>query len=419
MRHLFTLLLASCSTTAIAQPSTYYDRQAQNREYDRLHEATTRAYSVPSSSSSGYKSPSSSYSSGSSSSSSSSSYRSNAGGTIAPASRNTWANTDHYDWQVRQGEKIAAANASRAAAYEASVSRYRALIADRGVARTEADHFDLLLTGMRENIDYRAMKTVIGDDIEEYRKLYGTSGAPFKPGDPAALRANAFISAALTEKNPLVRAAFYKEAIARFPTAELTQKMADASREAHAYGDAIEGYKKSDAIEGGRFAVLFGWATACAMRGDAAEAEAQYGRALAVSPGAPAQMNVAWVRLQQGNTAGAIESLKKEAAQQPGNLGPLLAEAALTTDAAAKEALVTKAIALRPTLAAGTLGQKLYDHAKYLQGDGAYELSVFFLDFAVAAEPKNIDFLELRYGTNKKLGRSKQADEDELTMSEL
>ncbi len=327
--------------------------------------------------------------------------------------------TDHYEWQVRQGEKMRAQSAARMAALNSAKARFSALIASRGIARTEADHFDLLLTGMREGIETNAIFGVIGYDIAAYRQMYGSSGAPFVPGDPAALRANAFISAALTEKNPLVRAAFYREAIARFPTAELTQKMADASREAFAYGDAIDGYKKSDAIEGGRFAVLFGWATACAMRGDAAEAEKLYLSALAVSPDAPVHMNVAWVRLLQGNIAGAIESLRKEAALRPGDPGPLLAEAALTADVVAKETLTKKALALRPQLPAGTPGEKLFAQAKYLQSDGAYELSLFFLDLAVAAEPKNIDFLELRYGTNKKLGRNKQADADEVTMGKL
>ena len=103
-------------SASFAQPSSYYDRQAQNRAYDKLHAATTRAFSVPvsSSSSSVYKPPSSS--SGSSTSSSYSKGSSTAG-SIAPASPNNWAMTDRYEWQVSQGVLKERANAARQAAF--------------------------------------------------------------------------------------------------------------------------------------------------------------------------------------------------------------------------------------------------------------------------------------------------------------
>ena len=411
-------LLCTAVNTSSAQPSTYYDRQAQNRAYDNLHAATTRAFSVPTTSfsSSVYKSPSTS---SVLSTSSSSSYGSKATGTIAPASANSWAMTDHYDWQVRQGEKRERANGARQAAFEQSKAKFKSLITNRGIARTEADHFDLLLTGMRAAIDASSIFAVIGNNIEEYRVQYGTGGAPFKAEDPATLLANMYISAALLERNPLVRTGLYAEAIKKFPTPELTQKLADAYREAHKYTDAIIAYRRSDSIESNRFGVFLGWATACAMQGEAVEAEKLYLRALSLAPGAPVDMNIAWMRMLQKNNAGAIESLKAEAAQHPREPGPLLAEAALTADPDERAKRLKDVAVLLPELASNSLPQMLFSYAKYLQNDGAYELSIFFLDMAVNVEPKNIDFLELRYGTNKKLGRYKQADADELIMGNL
>ncbi len=416
MRLLIAGILSIHCIAAIAQPSTYYDRQAQNRAYDNLHNATTRAFSVPSSSSSSstYKSPSSSGSY--SSPSSSSSYRSNAGGTIAPASANNWANTDYHDWQVRQGEELARKNAARQKAFEDGQTRFRTLIRDNGIARTEGDHFDLLLTGMRAGIELNAIYAVIGYDIKAYGEKWGTTGAPYRTSREAAT-IKELLSSALTAKTALLRAVYYGEAAKLAPSAELYRNTADAYREDHNYPNAIRAYAKAEELQAGSFRSTVGWAAAYGLAGNAAEGEQKYLQALQMAPEAPLEMNIVWMRLQQGAKAGALEYAQKAALKSPGEPGPVLAQAALTADAAASKALLDKAVGLAPALAGQRLPQALFAYAKFLQKDGAYELSILYMDLAMMLEPANMDVLELRYGTNKLLKRTKasEADEELLT----
>ena len=57
-----------------------------------------------------------------------------------------WGATDNYDRQMRLKAQRERDNAVREIAYDNGIAAFRALIAGKGLALTEADHFDLLLT---------------------------------------------------------------------------------------------------------------------------------------------------------------------------------------------------------------------------------------------------------------------------------
>lgn len=159
---------------AIAQ--TEYERQAQNREYKRLQEATQRAYHVPSStpSSSTYKSPSSTSSSPSSTSSSSSSSSSSgsrsSGGTIMPASGNVnIGGSDRVNRQEAAGKRNEQRAADRKLIVDRDVAKFKELLNASSIPKDPEHHNDLWLLAQSNNIDYSAIRMLIGADPEGYR----------------------------------------------------------------------------------------------------------------------------------------------------------------------------------------------------------------------------------------------------------
>ncbi len=329
--------------------------------------------------------------------------------------------TDYHDWQVRQGEKLARNNAARQKSFEDGQARFRSIIKDNGIARTEGEHFDLLLTGMRAGIELNAVYAVIGYDIKAYAEKWGTSGPPYKSVGEAERKAamiKELIRMAVTATTPKMRAFQYNLAIQEGgPSAELYRNMADAYREDHEYLQAVRAYEKAESIEAGSFRSLVGWAAALGLAGNAAEAERKYMQALALAPTADIDMNIAWMRIQQGAKEDALEYVRKASVKNPSDPGPFLVQAALSADAGASKTLLDKAVKQAPTLAGMSLPQALFAYAKFLQGDGAYELSILYLDLTMQADPANMDALELRYGTNTLLKREKASQEDEALLS--
>ncbi len=419
-RTAFLITLSLTSTICLSQ--TYYDRQAQNREYQRLQDATQRAYNVPSSSSSSssFKSPSSgSYSSPSGTSSSSSS--SGAGGTILPPQPYfNWGATDNYDRQVRLAAQRERDAEVRQAALDAGKSAFSALISKKGLARTEGDYFDLMLVGMRAGYDGNVIFSVLGNSLEDYVKKYGTTGPPFKATGGVEERADKYLKELNTEKSPFLRSILYAHIIRAYPTSENYGKLAVEYFAGNEFAKAVLSFDTAIAKDGGinRF-YSEGRAAAYAFSGNLTVAKTAYEQILRDDPAAFAEMNLAWIALRQGDKATALKYVKAASAKRPEDAGALLATAILTTDAGAAQRLADGASGLRPDIGQGSIPSRVFAYAKLLHAAGDFHSSLLFLDMAVAAEPKNVEFLELRFGTNTKLNQIKDAARDEETLSNL
>lgn len=405
--------------------STYYDRQAQNRAYDNLHEQTVRAFAVPSSSSSSSYSGSSS--SGSSSSSSSSSSGSSSGGNslanmpiMAPQPYFNCCAAADQARRERLIEQHKQENAAREKAYESGKEHFMADIASKGHARTEADHFDLLLTGMRKGYDGKVIGDVIGYNIADYTKKYVADGPAFKRSGGKEEEADRWLVQLPDVKEPAVRAYLYKSIVAGYPTADNYGKMGVELFNSYQFSEAATAFKQAmDLDKGVNGFYKDGYASALAFAGDLTGAEAAYKKVLADDPNSFAEMNLAWVNIQQGKTSDALHYAAQASAKRPKDAGALLVQAGLQTDASKAKALADAATALRPDIGSGSIPSRIFAYAKLLHGVKDYYSSVLFLDMAVRAEPKNVDFLELRYGTNTVLKRNKQASKDAELLSEL
>ena len=125
MRKLFFFALISVGyTQSMAQSN--YDRQAQNREYQRISQATQRAYSVPSSTptTSTYRPPTSTTSNSSSSSSNSSSGNTSSGVSITPATSSSWGDGGKFQ---RQQNAIYAKDQADLIVYQKRVKEFERL----------------------------------------------------------------------------------------------------------------------------------------------------------------------------------------------------------------------------------------------------------------------------------------------------
>ncbi len=186
------------------------------------------------------------------------------------------------------------------------------------------------------------------------------------------------------------------------------------------YAAAGDAFSTANLMKRDDFATLAGYGNANVMKGDGADAEKWYNKALAVNgANGDIHLRMAWARFQQGNMSGALQSAENAAALKPSDPGPLLFQAAMLNAGAEREALLNEVASLRKELKRELLVPMLIAYTKWLQANNGLEQSIIYLDLAVAADPKNIDYLELRYGTNKMLSRHKQADADEHTMSKL
>lgn len=339
---------------------------------------------------------------------------------MAPQPYFNWGATDNYNRQVRLRAQIERETAVRQNALDKGISAYTALIAKKGLARTEADHFDLLLVGMRAGYEGNVIFSVIGHSLEEYLEKYGTSGPLFKATGGKEERADKYIIKLNTEKSPIIRVALYQLIIEAYPTAENYGKLAIQQFRGSDYPNAVLAFDTAIAKDGGinKF-YSEGRAAAYAFAGDMPKAKAAYEQLMRDDPTVFAEMNLAWIALRQGDKGASLKYAQAASSKRPDDAGALLAQAILTTDVAAAMALADKASALRPDIGKGSIAARIFGYAMLLHAAGDFHSSILFLDMAVAAEPKNVDFLELRYGTNKKLNQEKEAAKDEVTLSNL
>ncbi len=331
-----------------------------------------------------------------------------------------WGATDNYDRQVRLAAQRERDAAVRQAALDNGKSAFAALIAKKGLARTEGDYFDLMLVGMRAGYDGNVIFGVLGNSLADYVKKYGTTGPPFKATGGKEERADRNIIALNTTPAAIWRMGLYSGIVEAYPTAENYGKMAMESFKAAFYDKAALAYDTAIAKDGGvnKF-YSEGRAAAYAFAGNLPKAQAAYEQLLHDDPASFAEMNLAWIALRQGDKAGALKYAQTACAKRPEDAGALLAQAILTADTTAAQALADKATALRPDVGKGSIAARTFAYAKLLHAAGDIHSSMLFLDMAVAAEPKNVDFLELRFGANTSLGREKEAALDEETLGKL
>ena len=331
-----------------------------------------------------------------------------------------WGATDNYDRQTRLRAQIERESAVRLHNLNIGIAAYASLIKGKGLARTESDHFDLLLVGLRAGYDSNVIISVIGSNQEEYVMKYGSSGPPFRKTGGKEERADRYMILLNTTPAAYWRVGLYRGIIKAYPTAENYGKLAMENFKANFYANAALAYDTAITKNGGvnKF-YSEGRAAAYAFGGNLPMARAAYEQLLLDDPASFAEMNLAWIALRQDDRAAAMRYVRAASAKRPEDAGALLIQAMLTPDAAAAQSLADKATTIRPDVGTGNTAARIFAYAKLLHNAGDFHSSVLFLDMAVAAEPKNVDFLELRFGTNTTLGRAKEAAEDEETLGKL
>ena len=164
------------SLAAFCQPGNKaYESQKQYGEYQRLHEATMRAWKVPEhnfSASSSYKSPSSG-STTSSGSSSSSGSRTMAG---APMINSTpdyfnWGGQDRYNRQLAAGARMKEKESARKVLLDNDMAKFRKILETTSIPKDAAHYDQLYMLGYGNMIDMTAVQLVIGFSKEEYSNI--------------------------------------------------------------------------------------------------------------------------------------------------------------------------------------------------------------------------------------------------------
>ena len=419
MKYCISLLCLVFSLTAVAQPPNYYNsQQKQNAEYKSQSEATKRAYSVPNSAAPAPATPSSS---SSSASSGSSSPTSSSNSPAVTNNTNGYSDIGAYD-RVKRQEAAGLRNQERynanMAALATASAKYEALIATRGNAKTDEDFFDLVLIGMRAGIDINAINRVIGVNLAAYKAKFGTHpDIPYKGSDGKVEMAD---HALLQLQKPLSTgntAFFYGQVVKGYPTTVNFRLWADACYKDMDFENAVLAYKK--VLADGDVSVEPKLAYALSLTGDNYSAKEIFTKITASSAGTAVPLAFAANQIEMDDITGARQNAIIAFQRNPEDTRALLVLAALTTDAAECAKLIAKAAALEPELGTGGLAAMLYKLARLLQKEGDFHESLLYLNLAVAADSKNIDYRELRYGTNVKLKRKKQAAIDEKAMQEL
>lgn len=217
--------------------------------------------------------------------------------------------------------------------------------------------------------------------------------------------------------DPRIKAGIAADMVNNKPSYENYLRLAQSNYEARQYVAADKAYEKATSMQPENATLCYEGANTLAMMGDGAGAEAKYRQALAKGKTFPGIFTkMAWASFQQGHTADALQHAEKAAQEAPQDAGATLMQAALSPAGPPRDGHLEKAA--QQGIPRGTLTAMLSSHAKKLQAANDFEQSIIFLDLAVAAEPANLDLVELRYGTNKKLGRNTQADADQKLLEQ-
>lgn len=427
-RVLFLVALVLPASELFAQPNYYESRARQNAEYRSLSNATRDAFATPggSTASNGARSSSA----GSSSSGSSSGARASASGSsggITSSGNDGWVNYGGGD-RVRRMEEAGRRNEerrlARVAMLQRETARFTALIADRGLAATDEDLLDLVLLGQGAGVDGTAIFLVLGNNLAEYRAKFGVDPKrPYRPRDgrvDLADHALRELQKPEHRANPQWAAASYRQVAGGYPTMENFTRWGDAAYNALMFRDAVEAYTQARKLGEQGIGTAFGLALSKAYTDDHAGALALYETILEPSEGVTLPLSMAWVQLDAGRAPEVVRATARLAYQRDTtDTRALLVLAALTDDARESATLSARAAALEPALTKPSLAAQLYALGRMLQKEGDYPESLLYLDLAVRLDPKSLDYLELRLGTNQKLGRAAQARRDEATMSKM
>ena len=123
--------------------------------------------------------------------------------------------------------------------------------------------------------------------------------------------------------------------------------------------------------------------------------------------------------MRQGKDGEALKHAETAGSIDPDEVGTMLVQAGLQPDVAKAKKLADEATAIRPDLGTGNIASRIFNYAKILHTGKDYLSSMLFLDLAVKADPKNADYVELRYGTNTLLLRHKLASVDAEMLEKL
>lgn len=413
-------IVLAITLPAFSQPSYYESRARQTAEYKSLSSATTRAYSV--SDSRTYSSSTSSSSSSGSSGSTSASSRSSSPVIINNTDRG-YSNIGADDRMKRMA--AAAARQEQSAREQAAIinnaeGSYRSLIAGMGIAKTAEDHYDLLLVGLRNGIDLRGVHRVIGKDLAQYKTIWGNHpDKPFYPSDGRMQYAEHAIKVLSDPNFTGDRANFLRDIAKAIPTPDNHRRAGDAALVEYQYDNAIWHFKQVLKEKSHDAEAIAGLAAAQSLEGYYPQAEETFMRIANDNVNADVFTNLARVQLLNGKQVEALKSATAAAELDPIHAGYKLLQAALDKNTAAVNTFSAEATKLMPSLGNGSLISKFIAMARFLHKEGAYQESLIYLDIALPLDPKNLDLLELRYGTNMKIRRDAEALKDEQTINKL
>lgn len=310
-------------------------------------------------------------------------------------------------------------NEERAATYNNAAAKWKAEMLARGRARTAEDHYDLMLLGLRKGYNESVVIDVIGRDIAGYTSMYGSEGPSFRKTNGKEDKADASLSLMAMSNEIGVKAYLFKDVIDGYPNAGNYGTMGVYQMELHNYEEAVKNFQNAIKLDNTNGAFKSGYAAALAFADKLPEAEVVYKEVIVQEPSAFSEINLAWVLMRQGKEAEALKHATLASKSDPNEVGAILAQAALETEALKAKQLSDTALAILPDIGTGNIASRLFKYAKLLHSAKDYYSSILFLDLAIKAEPENIDFVELRYGTNMLLKRQKLAAADAETLSKL
>lgn len=409
------ILLYSPGITA--QPSYYESRARQTAEYKTLSSATERAYSVPGAA---YNPPKSS------SSGATSSYPAGNKATAAPVitNNNGYSNIGAGDKVARQnaaGERNEARAREQSQIIATNETKYRQLIAGMGNAKTDEDHYDLILVALRNGIDLRAAHNVVGKTLQQYKEKWGVHpDQPFLPSDGRVQYAMHSLKI-INDPNydGTDRAYHYGQIAKAYPTVDNYRRTGTACLVESQYQDAVDAFRQVLKLKEGDIEATAGMAAGFAFLNYLPSAEFFFKKIIDQVDDADMKINFAWVQMKQGKTGEALSAANEAASLDAIHPGYKLIQASLQTNGATAEGLANDASGLMPRLGKGNLVSRMISMIKFLHSEKAYQESLIYLDFALRIEPENLDLLELRYGTNLKIKRHADAQADEKMINSL
>lgn len=315
------------------------------------------------------------------------------------------------DYDRRTAEKIAT--------YNDAASRWKAEMLARGRARTAEDHYDLMLMGYRKGYDANVIHNVIGNNIAAYTAMYGKDGPAFKVTGGKEDQADDNLKLMAQSDDPRVKAYFFTKVIEAYPNAGNYGTMGVFKMQGYQYDEAAKNFKAALDLDNTNILFKSGYAAALAFADQLPAAELAYKDLLAVEPSSFSELNLAWVLMRQGKDGEALKHAETAGSIDPDEVGTMLVQAGLQPDVAKAKKLADEATAIRPDLGTGNIASRIFNYAKILHTGKDYLSSMLFLDLAVKADPKNADYVELRYGTNTLLLRHKLASVDAEMLEKL